>query len=84
MPRLSISITKEFREAIQQYQQAHNLRSESEAVCELAYVGLKINQSVGFSPQGAWGGDRKSVDFQRRLEQMDVALMGLPPLADDD
>jgi len=59
MPRVSISITNEFYDAIVLYQHSRQQKSTSEAIVELAFVGLKTNQKVtGIAPREQWGGMR--------------------------
>lgn len=54
MPREKITITDEFKAAVERYRQAHHLKSWSQALLELAAKQLGYESK----PYPSWGGKR--------------------------
>jgi len=66
MPRISVSVTKEFYNALEDYRIRFGMRSISEAMALLAYSCMvDTEQDPGGMPIHKWGGDRKTGKYKK-------------------
>lgn len=81
MPRVNVSITDEFHEALKAYAKKRGLKSVSAALVELASVGHETVGGGTLTAMRDWGGDRRNPEY---LEWLAAQVSDYDPSDDQD
>lgn len=87
MPRIQVSMTKQFYDAVETYAKKRGLKSLSAALVELASVGYESLEGGRITAINSWGGDRQSEKYQQYREWLNKVTAGFndyDPAADQD